>query len=73
VTLFHFLFSDMNHHFIDVKYSVKNSSQISTMKINDETKKELIKIGAEYTMKDGRERSLGQIVKPLIDEHKKQR
>gem|GEM_PF-2222313 len=63
----------MNHHFIDVKYSVKNSSQISTMKINDETKKELIKIGAEYTMKDGRERSLGQIVKPLIDEHKKQR
>ncbi len=44
---------------------------VSTMKISDETKKELLKIGAEYTVKDGKERSLEQIVKILIGEHKK--
>ncbi|MGH9877005.1 MAG: hypothetical protein ACRD5H_05155 [Nitrososphaerales archaeon] len=40
------------------------------MKITDETKKELLKIGAEYTVKDGKERSLESIVKLLIQEHK---
>jgi hypothetical protein len=44
---------------------------VSTMKINDETKKELVKIGAEYTVKDGTERSLEEIVKLLINEHKR--
>jgi len=43
---------------------------VSTMKIGDETKKYLLKIGAEYTMKDGKERSLEDIVKILIEEHK---
>ncbi|MGI0013896.1 MAG: hypothetical protein ACREBU_10715 [Nitrososphaera sp.] len=43
---------------------------VSTMKITDETKKELLKIGAEYTVKDGKERSLESIVKLLIQEHK---
>jgi hypothetical protein len=40
------------------------------MKIGDETKKSLLKIGAEYTMKDGKERSLENIVKLLIEEHR---
>jgi hypothetical protein len=41
------------------------------MKISDDTKKELIKIGAEYTVKDGKERTLEDIVRLLIEEHKK--
>jgi hypothetical protein len=44
---------------------------VSTMKINDETKRELLKIGAEFTLKDGKERSLEDIVRLLIDEHKR--
>ena len=40
------------------------------MKIGDETKKSLLKIGAEQTLKDGKERSLEDIVKLLIEEHK---
>lgn len=43
---------------------------VSTMKIGEETKKSLLKIGAEYTMKDGKERSLEDIVKLLVEEHK---
>ena len=43
---------------------------VSTMRVGDETKKLLLKIGAEYTMKDGKERSLEAIVKILIEEHK---
>lgn len=43
---------------------------VSTMKISEETKKTLLKIGAEYTVKDGKERSLEDIVKLLIDERK---
>jgi len=43
---------------------------VSTMKIGEETKKSLLKIGAEYTLKDGKERSLDDIVKLLIDERK---
>ena len=41
------------------------------MKFSDETKKELIKIGAEYSIKDGKERTLEDIVRLLIEEHKK--
>ena len=43
---------------------------VSTMKIGEETKKSLLKIGAEHTLKDGRERSLEEVVKILIEEHK---
>ena len=43
---------------------------VSTMKIGDETKRSLLKIGAEHTMKDGKERSLEDVVKILIEEHK---
>jgi hypothetical protein len=40
------------------------------MRVGDETKKSLLKIGAEHTMKDGKERSLEDVVKILIEEHK---
>lgn len=43
------------------------------MKISDETKKELVKIGAEYSVNDGKERPLEEIVKLLITEHRKER
>jgi hypothetical protein len=43
---------------------------VSTMRVGDDTKKALLKIGAEYTMKDGKERSLEDIVKILIEERK---
>lgn len=42
---------------------------MSTMKITEDTKRELLKIGAEYTAKDGKDRSLEDIVKLLIQEH----
>ena len=45
-------------------------SKVSTMKIGDKTKKELLKVGAKHTMKDGKERSLEDIVKLLIAEYK---
>jgi hypothetical protein len=40
------------------------------MKITDSTKRALLKVGAEYTMKDGRERTLEAIVKLLLEEHR---
>ncbi|HKG90014.1 MAG TPA: hypothetical protein VKA95_16995 [Nitrososphaeraceae archaeon] len=40
------------------------------MKISEETKKALLKISAEHTIKDGKERSLEDAVKILIEEHK---
>jgi hypothetical protein len=43
----------------------------STMRISDETKKELVKIGAELSIKDGKERSLEDIVKTLIQSYRK--
>ena len=43
---------------------------VSTMKISEETKRALLKIGAEHTLKDGKERTLEDIVKLLIEEHK---
>jgi hypothetical protein len=49
---------------------IVNNTLVSTMKISEETKKSLLKIGAEHTMKDGKERSLEEIVKILIEEHK---
>ena len=36
---------------------------VSTMKIGEETKKSHLKIGAEHTMRDGKERSLEDVVK----------
>jgi hypothetical protein len=46
---------------------------VSTMKISEETKRELLKIGAEYTSKDGQDRTLEDIVKLLIQEHGKKK
>jgi hypothetical protein len=40
------------------------------MKITDGTKRALLKVGAEYTLKDGRERTLEAIVKLLLEEHR---
>jgi hypothetical protein len=45
-------------------------NMVSTMKISEETKKTLLKIAAEHTIKDGKERSLEDAVKILIEEHK---
>ena len=44
----------------------------STMRINDGTKRELVKIGAELSMKDGTERSMEDVVKYLIETYKKE-
>ena len=46
---------------------------ISTMKISEDTKKALLKIGAEYTAKDGEDRTLEDIVRLLIEEHNKKK
>jgi len=46
---------------------------VSTMKISEDTKRALLKIGAEYTAKDGQDRTLETIVKLLIDEHNKKK
>jgi len=43
----------------------------STMRISEETKRDLIKIGAELSVKDGKERSLEDVVKLLVDQWKK--
>ena len=43
---------------------------VSTMKISEETKKALLKIAAGHTIKDGKERSLEDILKILIEERK---
>jgi len=48
-------------------------SQVSTMKISNDTKKELVKIGAEFAQNDGQVRSLESIIKLLIDEHKRKK
>jgi hypothetical protein len=37
---------------------------------NYEAKRELIKIGAEYSIKDGKERTLEDVVRLLIEEHR---
>ncbi|CAN5641179.1 hypothetical protein BH18THE1_BH18THE1_18600 [soil metagenome] len=47
----------------------KINGMISTMKISKETKKSLLKIGAQFTLQDGKERSLENVVKALIGEH----
>ncbi|MFB5599089.1 MAG: hypothetical protein ACE5SW_02535 [Nitrososphaeraceae archaeon] len=41
------------------------------MRISDETKRELVKIGAELTIRDGTERSMEDVVKHLVDVYKK--
>lgn len=43
----------------------------STMRISDETKRELVKIGAGLSINDGTERSMEDVVKYLIDSYKK--
>jgi len=42
------------------------------MRISDETKRELVKIGAELSVKDGIERSMEGVVKYLIEAYKKE-
>lgn len=49
------------------------NDMISSMRISDETKKAIIKIGAELTAKDGQERSMEDVVKFLIEQYKKSR
>ena len=39
----------------------------SIMRISDETKRELVKIGAQLSVKDGTERSIKDVVKYLIN------
>jgi hypothetical protein len=43
----------------------------STMKISDTTKIELAKIGGELTAKDGRQRSMEEVVLHLIAAYRK--
>jgi hypothetical protein len=50
---------------------MSESMASSTMRINDDTKRDLIKIGAELSIKDGKERSLEDTVKFLIEYYKK--
>ena len=49
---------------------IQDTTMTSTMKITEYTKRALLKIGAEYTVKDGKERTFEAIVKLLIEEHK---
>ncbi len=44
---------------------------ISSMRISEETKKVIIKIGGELTAKDGKERSMEDVVKLLIEHYRK--
>lgn len=44
----------------------------STMRISDETKRALVKIGAELSIKDGIERSMEDVVKYLVETYKKE-
>ena len=39
----------------------------STMRISDETKRELVKIGVQLSVKDGTERSMKDVVKYVIN------
>jgi hypothetical protein len=43
----------------------------STMRINEDTKRDLVKVGAELSLKDGKERSLEDVVKFLVEYYKK--
>ena len=49
----------------------EHTTMTSTMKITEGTKRALLRIGAEYTVKDGKERTLEAVVKLLIEEHKR--
>lgn len=48
-------------------------THVFSMRISDETKKELVKIGGELSSKDGIERTLENIVKILIELYKKRK
>ena len=41
------------------------------MRITEDTKKDLVKVGAALSIKDGKERSLEDVVKFLIDYYNK--
>ena len=53
-----------------IKY-MQYTELISSMRVSEETKKAIIKIGAELTAKDGKERSMEDVVKLLIDYYRK--
>jgi hypothetical protein len=44
---------------------------ITSIRVTEETKRELIKIGGELTAKDGIERSMEDILKTLINTYRK--
>jgi hypothetical protein len=44
---------------------------ISSIRVTEETKRELIKIGGELTAKDGIERSMEDILKILINSYRR--
>ena len=46
---------------------MSNTLVTSTMRISDETKRELVKIGAQLSVKDGTERSMKDVVKYVIN------
>ena len=56
------------YYYLYMEYTLLSS----TMRISDETKRELVKIGAELSVKDGSERSMEDVVKYLIETYKKE-
>lgn len=50
---------------------MSDTELISSMRISEETKKALIKIGAELTARDGKERSMEDVVKLLVEHYRK--
>jgi hypothetical protein len=50
---------------------IKINQLISSIRVTEETKRELAKIGGELTAKDGIERSMEDILKILINAYRK--
>lgn len=67
------LISDIPENLYEFWYRIytEHTTMTSTMKITEGSKRALLKIGAEYTVKDGKERPLEAVVKLLIEEHKR--
>jgi hypothetical protein len=53
----------------DIYFNLLNL--ITSIRVTEETKRELIKIGGELTAKDGVERSMEDILKTLINFYRK--
>ena len=54
-----------------ILYILKIFNVITSIRVTEETKRELIKIGGELTAKDGIERSMEDILKTLINSYRK--